>query len=240
MAGHFGELLPRLGLQPATAHPRATQTRPMQRESRLRCRVISEEALEMQSLAWAPSLSPHGQQEPLAATQMGAEANARRLPGPQKLEEEHSGEAAQDAEIAMRHKLGVCSPGPPPQEKAQREDMGGRNAVGGWLPCRRHHSSCPECPQHTPLRTVPRLWEEPQVSGRQRPGWAQGPGPEQQLPAAGERAQGCQREEGSLPLALGREGPALARCDQTASSQPPFRGSQPPTCTEQSPSLRKD
>ena len=112
----------------------------MQRESRLRCRVISEEALEMQSLAWAPSLSPHGQQEPLAATQMGAEANARRLPGPQKLEEEHSGEAAQDAEIAMRHKLGVCSPGPPPKKKHRgrtwEEGMqwGGGCPAGGTIP----------------------------------------------------------------------------------------------------------
>lgn len=102
----------------------------------------------------------------------------------------------------------------PPARKSTEEDMGGRNVVGG-LPCRRHHSSCPEYPQHTPLRTVPGLWEETQVSRRQRPGCTQGPGPEQQLPAAGESAQGCQWEEGSLPLALGREGPALARCDQT-------------------------
>lgn len=47
VARHFGELLPRLGLQPGTAHPRATQTRPTQRESRLRCQVISEKAPEM-------------------------------------------------------------------------------------------------------------------------------------------------------------------------------------------------
>lgn len=140
----------------------------------------------------------------------------------------------------QRLATGAGRAGAPGEERARREDTGGRNPRGRWAG--REGAVRPACPPHSPTMRRPRdgLWGQLASDTSAAPGQ----GPERKL-ALGSRCGGSSGKGRACP-AQGWRGwlcrdrtPGKSKATRATSNQPGPQRSQPPTCTEESGAPRR-